>query len=90
MSRPKQSPCYPLTVRIPAELHGKIADRLYSEALGKIPFGSWQAFISKLLRDYLDAETLDLGPYLSTPEGVYTVKGHPEVIKALRNFIIGE
>lgn len=90
MSRPKQSPCYPLTVRLPAELHGKIAERLYSQALERIPLGGWQALISKLLRDYLDAETLDLGPYLSTPEGVYTVKGHPEVIKALTTLLKGE
>lgn len=55
MPRIKQvTPSIDKHIHLPAELVARVELELFSELEGKVPFGAWQQFITKLIKEHFE------------------------------------
>jgi hypothetical protein len=74
-----------LTVGLPLDVHTQMTAHLYSELEGRVPLGSYQRFLSELIRAYFSDKRLDLAPYVANaPSGAFIIHGSPEAILAAK------
>lgn len=55
------------TVSLPEDLVARVELELYSEVEGKVPFGAWQKYLERLIRD-------DLNKRAQAPQGETNVQ----------------
>lgn len=79
-----------LNVAIPGELFAQVEITLYSEVESRVPHGAYSKFFSARIREFFSWKTLDLAPFLGTPEATFVVSGEPEVLRALRAKLQGD
>jgi hypothetical protein len=72
-----------LTTSLPADLATRVELLLWSDVEGKIPYGAWQEFLVKLIREYFANRNMDLGPFLNSLPGVHVISGSDHTLSAL-------
>jgi hypothetical protein len=80
--RPAVVPSEQLCVRLPADIRGWLDIYLFSEIEGRVPFGAYQAFLSRKIREEREWKQLSLEPY-GFPQGFFVV-GPPTMLDTLR------
>lgn len=81
-------PSIMLNVALPKTAHDQLTEHLYSPLEGRVPLGSYQAFISSRIREFFTEHTLDLATVvLGVPPAVRIVHGSPEAIAQLKELL---
>jgi hypothetical protein len=83
-------PTVPLTTYIPEDVMAKATLFLFSPAEGKVPYGAYQGFFTRLIREFFDHKLLDLAPWAGTDPGACVVRASPETLAILEKTLKGE
>ena len=84
----KLIPSIMLNVALPKTTHEQLTAHLYSELEGRVPLGSYQAFLSERIREYFAEQSFDLALVVpGLPPAVRTVRGSPEAIAQVRQLL---
>jgi len=78
-----------LRVGLPEDLHTKMTLFLYSELEQRVPKGSYQNFLSDLIRGFFGMRRLDLAPFAGVDAGSYIVTGSEASIALLKRTLNG-
>lgn len=85
MARPKNAvPAKKLHVALPGSVGHRLDLLLYSETEQRIPFGAHQQFITRLVAEYFDRDSLPLEVYLPDAPNGAVVYGSRPVIEFLK------
>ncbi len=91
MPRPTNTiPTVNLTVRLPQDIHARLALHLHSDLEGRIPFAAYQKFLTERIKEFFESDRLDLAPFAGTTPDAFVVRGSPEAVAVLRKALKGE
>lgn len=76
-----------LHTTLPEPIMAEVDRLLYSEGLGRVPFGAMQAFLVSLITKALESRSLDLSPFVPCLPGQYCVEGDPASIMTLTTLL---
>jgi hypothetical protein len=81
-------PSVMLNVALPKTAHDQLTEHLYSPLEGRVPLGSYQAFIGARIREFFTEQSLDLATVVpGLQPTVRVVRGSPEAIAQLRQLL---
>ena len=84
MPRPKSiTPNRHFHTTLPADLGLRLELLLYSESLGRVPYGAYQELLIQLLRRFFEEKEFDLAPFLGSLPGDSIIRGKPIVLSSL-------
>lgn len=92
MARVKSlTPSVDLHVMVPAAMHQKMTEFLWSDVEQRVPFGATQKFLMELLTGFFQGAELDLSEVAPTemmiPPGFAVVRGTPMAIQQLKEIL---
>lgn len=91
MPHPKNAiPSVYLRVGLPEDIHTKMTLYLYSEFEQRVPQGSYQNFLSNLIRGFFNHRRLDLAPFANVEPGTYVVQGSEATLALLKRTLKGD
>ena len=70
---------------IPADLGVRLDLLLYSESLGRVPYGAYQELLIRLLRQFFEEKEFDLAPFLGSLPGDCIVRAKAGTLSSLIN-----
>ena len=90
MPKPKNIiPSRRVSAFIPETEAARLDLLLYSEAEGRVPQGSYRAFMLRAIREACEYKSLDLSPYAGTSPGNFVVRGSATAIEILERVLKG-
>lgn len=90
MPRPRNIiPTVNVHLMLPVDVHQRLTALLFSDLELRVPVGKTSAFVAERLREYFDAQRLDLAPYTGVHPGVFFVSADKASMEVLINKLRG-
>ena len=72
---------------VPKDLADRVDLLLFSDSEGRVPQGSLQSFLTRLVREFFSTRQLDLAPFLSSLPGEHVISGSDRTLSKLINHL---